>query len=586
MHKILPAFSLALSVFFFMPGTAWTQELPSPASSERDAGEERDDATDTVTTEPDQGPIDTTAPFYRLTHVYEGLLSISERYATSGRNPRNKKDRVVEEMLSRAEARVRSAMDSYSSAADDFRLTHLRKVFRSLTQAEIVIALLARNRNIDSATRSSLREMAREMAVVGRDIASNIYDTAVRARANSYRLAAARRSIERGNSLLARGSYVPAISLYQGGFNAAANTIVFDPDVFVQNVRDNFESSSVGYAYAITVGGQLYAQGASGLARTAADLPVTPHSPTREQHLASVSKPLVAMAVLNLLDQKGLTPDAPITPWLPSGWNPDTGLMGTTFADLLRHRSRFKQRLNSLFLPPITVNGNTYAGLKEIAESTPNTLSKGFAYSNVNFAMMRVLVTRLLGFDPSDYPEDEREGLVTFVFNGFLETFYDQIDTNINCRDDEAVSTRYYNMPYGNETGWSLPSNYYATCGGYGIFASAQDLAKALAYFRFTDVLVSSKVKDEMNSRFLGWSRPTDGYPWGEGKFGVYRNHGGDWYTGGTPRKGLDTCIMDYNIPVQAVVLINSDGGNYGGGMGSYQCTALRDAFDNAWVAK
>jgi hypothetical protein len=64
-----------------------------------------------------------------------------------------------------------------------------------------------------------------------------------------------------------------------------------------------------------------------------------------------------------------------------------------------------------------------------------------------------------------------------------------------------------------------------------------------------------------------------------DGNFGVYRAHGGDIGTGSNP--GFTGCMMNYPILLQAVVLINSGGGN----LGAHACTMLRDAYDNAWVA-
>lgn len=81
-----------------------------------------------------------------------------------------------------------------------------------------------------------------------------------------------------------------------------------------------------------------------------------------------------------------------------------------------------------------------------------------------------------------------------------------------------------------------------------------------------------------MDFNYLGWMDPAD-YNRGNGAFGVYRNHGGDLFYDPVPRRGLDVCIMNFPVNVQASLVINSNGGNY-----PYQCRLLQDAYDNAWT--
>jgi len=94
-----------------------------------------------------------------------------------------------------------------------------------------------------------------------------------------------------------------------------------------------------------------------------------------------------------------------------------------------------------------------------------------------------------------------------------------------------------------------------------------------------------------MRDNFLGYMDPANnGYSWGNGAFGVYYNHGGD--LGSAPGdRGADTCVMDYPVAgLQAALLINSRGGAYRllamGPPSLYQCAALAQAFEEAWIAK
>lgn len=64
---------------------------------------------------------------------------------------------------------------------------------------------------------------------------------------------------------------------------------------------------AAGYIFAVARNGQLVAEGSSGLARTAADPPSTSWALPTRMHLASVSKPVTAVAMLAMLSAKGLS---------------------------------------------------------------------------------------------------------------------------------------------------------------------------------------------------------------------------------------------------------------------------------------
>ena len=108
---------------------------------------------------------------------------------------------------------------------------------------------------------------------------------------------------------------------------------------------------------------------------------------------------------------------------------------------------------------------------------------------------------------------------------------------------------------------------------------SAFELAGFLAHQRYNNNVLSPSARQLMDFNFLGWMDPAN-YSWGNGMYGIYRNHGGDLLYSPTPWKGLDSCVMNFPLTVQASLLINSSGGSY-----PYQCRLLQDAFDNAWTA-
>jgi hypothetical protein len=100
---------------------------------------------------------------------------------------------------------------------------------------------------------------------------------------------------------------------------------------------------------------------------------------------------------------------------------------------------------------------------------------------------------------------------------------------------------------------------------------------------RYTDEIIDDEIRGLMNTGFLGWLNPGTfadlvGSATFEGDWGIYRAHGGDSHN--MPVPGMQSCMMNYPIQVEAVVLVNSRGNGFSG----HVCTVLRDAFDDAWV--
>ena len=91
-----------------------------------------------------------------------------------------------------------------------------------------------------------------------------------------------------------------------------------------------------GFALCIVRDGQVVYRKGYGLADVAAGRPFTPHSVSIQ---ASVTKPLVAMAVLRLVDQGVLDLDAPATRYLPAFHMADDRYDAITVRMLLAHTS-------------------------------------------------------------------------------------------------------------------------------------------------------------------------------------------------------------------------------------------------------
>lgn len=403
-------------------------------------------------------------------------------------------------------------------------------------------------------------------------------DLAVAGGASSGRLAPAQAAVRAGDVLHNAGDYGAAVAQYANGFGLAANTVVFSMDRFEQNLRNSFTNQSVGYAYALSQAGQVVRQDGVGLARTGADQPQTAQSETKKMHVASVSKTMTAIVLLRLLAERGLSVDTAIGSFLPADWTRGTGVNSISFRQLLTHQSGFGQN---------APGGSDYNNLRAmVGQSVPN---KGnFDYENANFGLMRVLVAVMLGADipfPA-FLQVDRAAFTTAFFLNYATAAYNTVGVPFSCEPQANAPTLQYDFPDTGNPGYVEPSRSLQ-CGGFGVTVSARNLARTLAYLRYTTDLMPASSYQQMKSGYLGFMDPSR-YGFAQGTFGVYYTHGGDWdHSGGSGNGGLDACVMVFPINVEASVLINSSRKNLGVGYpnGGYQCSVIKTAFENAWVA-
>jgi CubicO group peptidase (beta-lactamase class C family) len=415
-------------------------------------------------------------------------------------------------------------------------------------------------------------QKVREAAV---RMSADMVDLALAAGASPERLAPAREALRLGDALHASGDYGGAVAQYAGALGVAANTVVFSMDRFEQNLRGSFSNQSVGYAYALSQAGQVVRQDGVGLARTGADLPMTERTETQKMHIASVSKTMTAIVLLRLLAASNISVDSAIGGFLPADWARGDGVTTITFRQLLTHRSGFGQSAAS---------GSDYNNLRVLV-ALPVPAKGSYDYDNDNYGLMRVLIAVMLGADLQNLPLD-KGAFTTAVFLNYATAAYGAVGVPFSCEPAASAPTLQYDFPDTGNPGYAEPSRSLS-CGGFGVMVSARNLARTLAYLRYTQDLMPGSSFQQMKSGYLGFSDPARS-SYAQGQFGVYHSHGGDWDHGGNSGNGgLDACAMMFPINVEASVLINSSRQDSGVGYpnGGYQCSVIKWAFENAWVA-
>lgn len=469
--------------------------------------------------------------------------------------------------LTSALADLESARSTYAAGSDDLR--HLPNMLHAIQRAQNHLRKAAKGSRTGSS--AQIQALQANLSSIGMRVAGDLLRTAEAAGVSPSRLSAARRQFELGIKAARGGDHGGASAHQAASSKIAANTIVFDVDLFRQLVLDALEDETVGHAFSIAYKGVSYGGGDGvGEARTSADEPETDQSPNKESHVASVSKTITAIALLRLLDDVGISPYTPVAPYLPSDWALGTGVESLTFADFMKHESGFAQ------------NGITTTSYNSLRVGIATDVGvTSWSYSNANYSLMRVLIPGILGFDPINYPAFLSPALMASVFITYVRSIYDPIGVEIDCRSNDDTPTIQYKFPYPGDSGYLEPNRWDA-CGGVGWFIDSNEIAATMAHLRNSENLIPTDVRATMEQDFLGYMDPANyGGSLGgaiNGAFGVNYMHGGDWGHGGDE---LHACTAAFPIQLEAGIIINSEIGN-----APYQCTLLNDAFEGAWVAK
>ena len=357
-----------------------------------------------------------------------------------------------------------------------------------------------------------------------------------------------------------------------GGVGTTGKT--FDMNLFERNLRAALGRRTVGFAYAIGKDGKLDRQAGVGSARVAPDNPVTPQSATKAMTVASISKPVTAAATLRLLEQKKISVDSAIGPWLPSAWKRGAGVDSITFRELMTHRSGLLQNFQKA---TGTTQGESTGSWGNIRIAVGQDLgSKGYKYANMNFSIFRIMVPKIAyGLDwsglydapPANVTAAQIDYLTGVVFLGYLKPVLALAKAPVSCSNADPDPTKLYFFPTGGQAGWG-PADYVTSCGGFGYNMSANAITSFISHVRYTTALVSADARSLMVDGQLGLKAYA-------GKHGTYHGHGAVWAQSGG--RGMRGCVMSFHIKVDASLLVNSRG-DY-----PHACTVLQDAFDNAW---
>jgi Beta-lactamase len=252
----------------------------------------------------------------------------------------------------------------------------------------------------------------------------------------------------------------------------------------------------------------------SGQARTSADPPSVPMLPYLSGQIASLSKPLTTIGVLQSLANHNLTIDSTVSRYLPSDWVQGPYIFNLTFRQLLTQAS-------GLDTSNVCNNGNSnYQSLRQmIAAGRQPILIPPYPphYDNCNFAIFRVLLPAMEGYPippppPPGFP-DLREVVTAADYIDYMNkhVFLPVGISGADCKppapgsyNSASAPILSYPFPAGNAHGTDW-GDFTLNCGAGGWFLKTGDLTKVMDDLAGGNKLLTNAQKSTMFQNSLGW---------------------------------------------------------------------------------
>ncbi len=248
-----------------------------------------------------------------------------------------------------------------------------------------------------------------------------------------------------------------------------------------------------------------------GWARTDADPPNRKMSTDVPINVASVSKLLTAIGVLQSLARHHLSIDSKIAPFLPPDWIHGANMDTITFRQLLTHRAGFRD------------GSMSYEGMEQQVKRGVQLADQQKAvYNNLNFALFRVLLPYMEDFsDPG--PATRAQATANFYVSYMRQHVFQPVGvTDADCKPQpHSNPALYYRFPPGDTHG-APAGDSTLLCGGVGWVLTASDLFKVVESLIHDTRLLTKAQKRQMNEDCLGWDCSVTGQSGFRGKNGIW----------------------------------------------------------------
>lgn len=363
-----------------------------------------------------------------------------------------------------------------------------------------------------------------------------------------------------------------------------SNDKVFSPKLFKQNIITALGSKTVGYNFVINHNGQWADTAARGFARMSQDGAI-PHSVYKEMNIASVSKFLTAVGALKLLNYKEIKLEDSIYKWLPKSWALGNKVRSVTFHQLLTHTSGLTTDLIRY--------GTDYNSLKTCMATGVVNEAKGYNYSNVNYALFRILFTFLndktgaLATESYMLADKDTAGFANYVavrYTQLMQTLvFTPAETGmVFCTpEDRSTVTLMYSETTPATPG-SVLGDWKLFAGGGGYYMSAMQVAKVMAYVFHSDKVLAKAQQQVLLNNGYGLDAedsPNTSKGKSYGKDGALVNDLDNNSKAGKDEPGLQTLIMKFPGEVELVFFTNALTNGF-----TFYTTIMKNAYEDSWI--
>ncbi len=305
----------------------------------------------------------------------------------------------------------------------------------------------------------------------------------------------------------------------------------------------------------------------------------------QEINVASVSKTITAVGVLQLLKKNNLNIDSTIGKWLPAYWNAAPAIRNLTFSELLTHSSG------------ISESNTGYDSLKAtVARGLDNPAKPFDVYANSNFALFRAIIPYLKDRNAAIAKENSMvpgntSGFETWMSQEYVKYMQENVFTPIGLTNVTCTPTANTAMAFNENIGGPVDVVITATngdwlnsCGGGGYYLSVLEMARFQAYLANTDVLLDQTQRSLMRSKLLGWDNedsPITDKGQAYGKDGALFWDLNNDQTENSPEAGLQTFIMQFPNKIELSLVVTSIPGTF-----RTFSSRVRNAYNSSWETK
>jgi len=266
---------------------------------------------------------------------------------------------------------------------------------------------------------------------------------------------------------------------YQRANNAPmpAATATFNSNVFAQKFHAAIKDKVTGYAMQLRLNGAPNQTLIWNWAQTPANGSLG-WNLDRRMHIASVSKLITGIAMLKLLDEKGISVDAKIIDYLPDYWAKGNNIGQISFRNLLQHRSGFSTGGSA----------SDFGTMKaRVAAGVPGVGS--YQYENMNFGLCRILISVINGNISKSANYGVNNDIIWDMVT--INSYRNYVQTKVfnpagvaNAGFAPAAGGALaYRFPHGNQASWDS-GDLSTMSGGAGWRLSVTEVLKVMDHAR------------------------------------------------------------------------------------------------------